>query len=130
MAHDDRNPLNVLKAELQFLESGGYRHSPPGRTQFIFEDSPTCLNHGRPERPVSCSECLLINFVPEDCRNEQVPCRHIPLNSQGFSIDTYYRLGTQNEVEEAVATWLRKKINELERPNSSHEATSPQAATR
>ena len=49
MANDDRDLLTVLKAELAFLEKGGYRHSPSARwrPQFIFEDSPTCMNHGR-----------------------------------------------------------------------------------
>lgn len=116
MATDDRDLLTVLRAELEFLEKGGYRHSPsaPWRPQFIFEDSPTCLNHGRIEHLRPCSECLLMNLVPADCRDEKIPCRHIPLNAQGFTIDTYYRLGTHEEIETALAAWLRKTIKELE----------------
>jgi hypothetical protein len=45
---------------------------------------------------------------------EKFPCRHIPLNEAGFTVDTYYRLGTFEEAEAAVGTWLRKKIAELE----------------
>jgi hypothetical protein len=105
MANDNRDLLTVLKAELEFQEKGGYLHSPnaPWRPQFIFEDSPTCLNHGRRKRPLPCSECILMNLVPADCRNEKIPCRHIPRDAQGYTIDTYYRLGTQEEVEPAVA---------------------------
>jgi hypothetical protein len=116
MAKDDRDLLTVLKAELEFLEKGGYQHSPdaPQRPRFIFEDSPTCLNHGRTQNPRPCSECILIGLVPPDCRDEKVPCRHIPLSTEGFTIDTYYRLGTQAEVEKAMAAWLRKTIQELE----------------
>jgi hypothetical protein len=116
MASDDRDLLTVLKAELEFLEKGGYRHSPtaPWRPQFIFEDSPTCMNHGRRENPLPCRECILTNLVPADCRKEKIPCRHIPLNAEGFTIDTYYRLGTHEEVETAVAAWLRKTIMQLE----------------
>lgn len=115
MANDDRDLLTVLKAELEFLEKGGYRRSPSARwrPQFIFEDSPTCINHGRTGVPRPCSECILMNLVPADCRNERIPCRHIPLNPEGFTIDTYYRLGTQEEVESALAVWLRKIIEQL-----------------
>jgi hypothetical protein len=56
----------------------------------------------------------LISLVPVDCRGEKFPCRHIALNAAGFSIDTYYRLGTHEEVEEAMAAWLRKTIKEVE----------------
>ena len=121
MAKDDRDLLTVLKAELAFLEKGGYRHSlrAPWRPQFIFEDSPTCLNHERSERPRPCGECLLMHFVPPDCHSEKIPCRHIPLNVEGYTIDTYYRLGTHDEVETAVAAWLRDTIEKLERERRS-----------
>ena len=129
MANDDRDLLKVLNAELDFLEEGGYAHSPSAqwRPQFIFEDSPTCMNHGRARNPLPCSDCILINLVPLDCRNEKVPCRHIPLNAEGFTIDTYYRLGTHEEVEAAVASWLRTTIHQLEQDtiNGPNAVTSP-----
>ena len=59
-----------------------------------------------------------MNLVPADCRNEKIPCRHIPLKTEGYTIDTYYRLGTYEEVETAVATWLRKTIKQLEQERS------------
>ena len=37
-----------------------------------------------------------------------------PLNNAGFTIDTYYRLGTFDEVEAAVKDWHRKRIQDLE----------------
>ena len=55
-----------------------------------------------------------MNFVPADCRNEKIPCRHIPLNLEGYTIDTYYRLGTYEEVEAAVVAWLHKTIKQVE----------------
>ena len=121
MANDDRALLTVLKAELRFLENGGYRHSPnaPWRPQFIFEDSPTCINHEKREPLSPCRECILMHFVPPDCRDERIPCRHIPLNSDGFTLDTYYRLGTFEEAEAAVRDWLRKTIGELEALSSA-----------
>ena len=47
MPQDDRDVLEALKFELQFLEKGGYGRSPrdPWRAQLIFEDSPTCMNY-------------------------------------------------------------------------------------
>ena len=43
MQKDERDLLDVLKFELEFLEKGGYGRSPreAWRPQFIFEDSPT-----------------------------------------------------------------------------------------
>ena len=56
-----------------------------------------------------------MRFVPADSRNEKVPCRHITLNIEGYTIDTFYRLGTQEELEEAMSAWLHKTIYRLER---------------
>jgi hypothetical protein len=87
---DRHNLLETLRAELAFIESGGYRNSSraPWRAQFMFEDSPTCINGDptRPRRP--CSECPLIAFIPEDQRKEHSPCRYIPLNDVGETVDS------------------------------------------
>ena len=115
MASDNRDLLEVLKFELAFLEASGYRESPRAwRPQFILEDSPTCINYGQRQSSLPCSECALMQFVPSDCREEKIPCRHIPLNTEGYTIDTYYRIGTQEELEAAVANWLRENIQRLE----------------
>jgi hypothetical protein len=116
MTNDGRDLLPVLRAELAFLEEGGYRKAPRAqfRPQFVFEDSPTCLNFGRATNPRPCRECVLTTLVPADCLGDKFPCRHIPLNEAGYSIDTYYRLGTFEEAEAAVQTWLRKMIANLE----------------
>jgi hypothetical protein len=117
MASDNRDVLDVLKAELEFLEKGGYAGSPttPWRPKLIFQDSPTCPNYAGKDEPVCCKECLLMRFVPADSRNEKVPCRHITLNIEGYTIDTFYRLGTQEKLEEAMSAWLHKTIYRLER---------------
>ena len=105
MQGDNRDALEILKSELRFLENGGYRESPrtTWRPQLIFEDSPTCLNYGSRQRLLPCSECVLMAFVPQDCRGERIPCTHISLDVEGYTIDTYYRLGTQEELEVGVA---------------------------
>jgi hypothetical protein len=53
-------------------------------------------------------------FVPPASRSEVIPCRHIPLNEAGETIDSFYRRHTQLELEEALSSWLRKRIKELE----------------
>ena len=117
MTNDKRDLLDVLKAELEFLEKGGYRHSAraPWRPQFMFQDSPTCLNFDPTQQPRPCSDCLLTQLVPEDLRSKKIPCRYIPLSEHGETIDSFYRTGTQEELEVAVAQWLRATIARLER---------------
>ena len=121
MTINQRNSLDILRKELEFLEKGGYR-KPSWRPRFIFEDSPTCPNFGDPQRSIPCSECVLMQFVPEDRRKEKVPCRHIPVNGAGRTIEALYRTGTQEEIEATVKSWLEETIRRLE-----SEALSPQA---
>jgi len=116
MAQDEREMLDLLKSEVKFLEDGGYGRSPrtPWRAPRIFEDSPSCPNFNDPSRPHPCPECALMQFVPEPCRDEPIPCRFIPLGPHGEDIDYFYRCGTQPELEEALAGWLRKQVSQLE----------------
>ena len=116
MPKDDRNTLEVLKAELNFVEKGGYGRSPrePWRATLAFEDSPTCMNYDTKEHPTPCAECLLMEFVPADNTGEKVPCRHIPLTEEGDSLLQLYSGGTEQQIEEALAKWLKKAIAKLE----------------
>jgi hypothetical protein len=61
-----------------------------------------------------CSECLLMQFVPEESRKQQTPCVHIPLSATGETLENLYRTGTQLEIEEALGMWLRTTIHRLE----------------
>ena len=115
MATDRQDLLLALRAELEFLEKGGYQNSSRAwRPPFIFQDSPTCLNvvGTEPRRP--CSDCVLMQLVPSECREQKIPCRHIPLNKHGETIDSFYRTGTQQELNEAMIEWLRDTIRKLE----------------
>lgn len=116
MPRDDRNTLEVLKAELNFVEKGGYGRSPrePWRAQLIFEDSPTCMNYDCKDHPSACTDCLLIQFVPENKRSEKVPCRHIPITPYGDTLLHLYRGATEPEIEEAMTAWLKREIAKLE----------------
>jgi hypothetical protein len=114
--NDKPNLVEVLKSELEFLDRGGYRKLS-WRPQFIFEDSPTCLNyHSQDQKP--CSECVLMRVVPPEKREEKIPCRFIPLNEQGETIDSLYRSGTWKELESALRYWLTREIEKLEKEHA------------
>jgi len=116
MSQDKRDLLTVLRSELEFLEKGGYRTSARAdwRPQFVFQDSPTCLNFDSTQPPQPCSECKLMYFIPADAAKRKIPCRFIPLNDRGETIDSFYRCGTAEELVSALGGWLRSAIERLE----------------
>jgi hypothetical protein len=116
MHKDERDLLDVLKFELNFLQKGGYGRfvKTPWRPQFIFEDSPTCMNYDSKENKASCSDCVLIQLVPPEGWSEPIPCRHIPFNAEGETLHSLYGHGDQYETEEVVGKWLRETIAKLE----------------
>jgi uncharacterized small protein (DUF1192 family) len=125
----DTEVLRVLKQELVFLESGGYRHPERAkwRAQFVFEDSPTCLNSGDVMRSIPCKECSLFAYVPEEGKQKQAPCRHIPLNAKKETLDSLYRTATPEEIEATVAAWLRteiERLKEIQKKGASHAASA------
>ena len=117
MAQDGRDILDVLRFELNFLLDGGYGRSPrsPWRAPAIFEDSPICPNFCDVAHAYPCESCLLAQFVPQAQGDEHVPCRFIPLNDEGQTLEDLYRSGNQIELEQALASWLRAQIARIER---------------
>lgn len=128
MASDDRDILEVLKFELNFLEQGGYGRSvrTPWKTTSIFQDSLSCLNFGEPERPHPCEECLLMKFVPEASQNETVPCHHIPITERGETLEHVEGRYNQAQLEEAVIQWLRRTIARLEQERAGQSVRGPE----
>jgi hypothetical protein len=121
---DERDVLEVLKFELNFLEQGGYGrpvHAPQKPTS-IFQDSISCLNFGDPQRSHPCSECMLIDFVPESSRNEDVPCHHIPLTPTGETVATLEERENQQRLEAATIGWLRAVIARMEKEKQARTA--------
>ena len=116
MDKDERDLLDVLKFELGFLEKGGYQRSPltPWRAPLIFEDSPTCARYYREKNPQPCGECLLMPFVPNELREKKIACRHIPLNTEGDTLDSLYHWAYEPEIETAIRRWLFLTIQRLE----------------
>jgi len=113
MYSNSKNLVKVLETELRFLDNGGYRNPEMWRPQFVFLDSPTCVHPGGSGRPEACSNCPLIGFVPKARRTAPVPCHHIPLTREGFTVDSLSRWGTHEEMENALRSWLREKIEAL-----------------
>jgi hypothetical protein len=116
MPQDNRNTLEVLRAELNFVTKGGYGRSPrePWRAVLPLEDSPTCLNYDCKDNPAPCEECLLMQFVPAEKLGEKVPCRHIPVTPGGETLLQLYRGATEQDIEEALTGWLKREIAKLE----------------
>jgi len=112
-----KNPLQTLKNGLEFLQKGHYRRPLLSSLPLIFENSPTCPKDRRCDCPVA--DCVLMGFVPEERRHEAVPCRHIPLNEIGETVDSLYRTGTNEEIEQTLQCWLQKTIRQLEKLSGS-----------
>lgn len=116
MSLDERDTLEVLRMELDYLEAGGYGRSVrrPWQPTSIFQDSLSCVNYGYPYRAHPCRECLLDDFVPAERRGAAVPCHHIPLNEKGETVEDLEVRDNQSRLEEAVKRWLRERIKEIE----------------
>lgn len=124
MTNESLDLLTVLKKELEFLEKGGYRNPARAawRPQFVFEDSPTCLNFDPTQQSRPCSECILTQLAPQDMQQKKFPCRYIPLNELGQTIDSFYRSGTRDELESELSRWLKAKIERLEKQEAKSQA--------
>ena len=116
MSKDERDTMDVLQAELNFIEKGGYGRSvlTPWKPILMFRDSLSCLNYCDANQTRPCAECALIDFVPPEALRRRIPCHHIPLNEAGETIATIERRADQQELEEAVTVWLRSTIKKLD----------------
>jgi len=107
MQIDRESVLRMLKQELEFVDNGGYKTSPRAawRAAYIFEESPSCPNSSDLARPHRCEDCWLMEFVPPESRQEQIPCRFVELAPNGITVDSLYRCGTP--VSESVSLKMR-----------------------
>jgi hypothetical protein len=121
MARDDRDMLELLKDELVFIEQGGYGRSvrTPWVSKSVFQDSLSCLNYGYPYRAHPCAECRLMDFVGPQDQSQTVPCHFIPLNDAGNTIEELEQKGDESRTANAVKTWLRAKIGQIEAERSN-----------
>ena len=118
MTKDDRDILELLKSELDFLEKGGYGRSvrTPRLPTSIFQDSPSCACF--PFRTHD-NECALMEFVPSEFHSKDVPCHFIPLNETGETAAMFEGRDDQQRLEEAVKNWLRARIERIEQERAA-----------
>jgi hypothetical protein len=121
MASDDRDILELLEAELEFIEKGGYGRSlrTPWIQNSTFQDSLTCINYGYPYRAHPCNECHLLDFVSPEHHGAEVPCHYIPLNEFGETIEDLEAEGNDAKLKQKVRGWLRARIEEIEEERAS-----------
>ena len=121
---DLKEIIEQLKLEREILKDGGYGRSvrTPWKPTTLFRDSVTCLNFGESIRKHPCSDCLLWEWVPEERREEDIPCHHIPLTETGESIETLEVEANREKAEEALLNWLNKTIRELEEKLAQRQA--------
>ena len=122
MVTDERDILELLKDELDFIEKGGYGRSvrTPWQSKSAFQDSLTCINYGYPYRAHPCHECHLLEFVSPEHRTEAVPCHFIPLNTDGETIEDLELQENEAKLEREVSAWLRARIKAIEEEQAKH----------
>ena len=86
------------------------RFVPLHQSTYPHQDSLTCLNFADSPRTHPCAKCILMQYVPESRKGEDVPCHHIPLDQESRTIATL----DATEAEEVLKRWLRHEINTLE----------------
>ena len=118
MAKDDRDLLQVLESELDFLNKGGYDRSVrmPLEPTIFFQNSPIC-----PECPCRThnDQYLLMQFVPEAEPLSFAPCHQASCHSIGMPL--FYKRFSPTQVdnewapptEEASKAWLWRGIPRL-----------------
>ena len=121
MAANLKEIIDQLKLQRDILKDGGYGRSvrTPWKEEKIFRDSITCLNVGEHVKKHPCSECLLSEWVPEDHKDEDIPCHFIPLTPEGASIAEMEESGNREAAEQALVEWLDSTIEQLEKKQES-----------
>jgi len=108
--------LHELKLQRSILQDGGYGRSVrmPWKPTQLLRDSLTCLNFDEEVKKHPCDECLLWEWVPEEHRDQDIPCHFIPLTSEGDSIASLEGEREPEKAEKALLEWLDSTITKLE----------------
>jgi len=116
MPADLKQIIDQLKLQRDILKSGGYGRSvrTPWKPTKLFRDSVTCLNFDEVFKRHPCNECLLWDWVPENHRDEDIPCHFIPLNDRGDSIASLEDAEDREAAENALLSWLDSVLEHLE----------------
>lgn len=95
--------LGLLRFEVEYMPKHGF-------------SGLLCLSAGR-GRPGSdpCAACPLLEFVPPERQNETVPCRHIPLNEKGETVESISHQYDRTYLEEQILGWMQRTAQRLEK---------------
>lgn len=107
MTWDKREIIGLLRLEIENIRRRGL-----GAT---FRDSVLCINAGKSHRADSCDQCLLLEFVPPEAREQGVPCHHIPLSEAGDTIASLIEGSRPREIESAVLAWMESALAQLQK---------------
>jgi hypothetical protein len=123
-------PLDLLLAELHYLDSGIYGERRDGGRFRLFQDSPSCPNfHKRTWERVPCDECPLVQFVPPNDRDELRPCQFIQLNAHKETPEMLFYWGTELEMKLKLRDWLLREIFRRKDAQRQQPAIVPHDAT-
>ena len=116
MPVDRKDIIDQLKLQRDILRNGGYGRSvrTPWKPTRLFRDSVTCLNFDEVVKRHPCNECVLSEWVPENHRDEDIPCHFIPLTEGGDSIASLEEAQDREEAEKTLLGWLDSVIEHLE----------------
>jgi hypothetical protein len=110
-----KNLLQVLDAELRFVDGGGYTDlSTHGYPQPFFSRSPSCPNFGLIRMNTPCSDCDWMRFVPAHLRDQEFPCRFVQVSPNGETIMTVWNDGGVEAVTGHLRHWLPIQMATIE----------------
>jgi hypothetical protein len=117
MSSKRSDKIRLLEAELELMEGGGLGlpAGEPLAEHPVFYRSLVCINHWQvPGHGDECHDnCVLLDAVPEQYRDEKLPCHFIPLNSSGDTVQALEQGGDRERTQEEVKKWLRATIAAL-----------------
>jgi len=111
------NLIELLETELTLMENASRDRSDRAarNPNSAFRDSILCINNWFfPEHPQNtCEHSVLMGFVPDQHKNESVPCHYIPLNKTGDTVKSLQQEGNQERLAGAATEWLWNTILRL-----------------
>ncbi len=107
-----RRILGLLRIEIENLHQRGF-------------GGLLCLGTSGRSPSDCCEACPLLDLTPPERRKAESPCRHIPLNPRGETVETILA-GKQGRayLEEQLLAWMEQTAGRLQR-ELQQESPSP-----